>query len=398
VKGTGDRLTAALFGYFALVISVITLSPFDVAQPQGLELSYIVSPKDVVANIVMFAPVGFLWRGLSRTAHRPRWEELAVAAGFSIALETAQLFIRDRYASPVDVLTNTLGAYVGSLMRERLDRGSEWEPGVIERLGLHLPLGGLIYLLVPQLWLSAVGVAQSRQRSVLTIMLGCAGCILIAALRRHRWQRELPFGTVSIIVVTLLWLTVGAFPTLIESPAAFASTALTMVFVLFWLLRTPPGVDRRRFEIATLRRFLPLLAAYVLLAALWPPVRSIVPWHGAITFGDRLNDAGVIEVVLLLEQVCGFTLLGYAAAEWRGRRELSLVDDLPRPTALAATFALVLELMQGFLAGPGASAIRPLLSTSGAVYGVAVYHLARAHVRSLRAGLENRVGGVADAA
>ena len=157
---------------------------------------------------------------------------------------------------------------------------------------------------------------------------------------------------------------------------------------MFWLLRAPSEIDRRRFEIGALRRFLPVLSAYVLLTALWPPLRSLAPWHGAITFGDRLNDAGVIEVLLLLEQVCGFTLLGYAAAEWRGRRELSLVDDLPLLTCLAAVFAASLELIQGRLAGPGASLIRPLLATSGAVYGVAVYHLARAHVRALRIGQE----------
>ena len=35
--------------------------------------------------------------------------------------------------------------------------------------------------------------------------------------------------------------------------------------------------------------------------------------------------------------------------------------------------------------GPGASLLRAALATSGAAYGVAVYHLARQHVRALRA-------------
>lgn len=36
------------------------------------------------------------------------------------------------------------------------------------------------------------------------------------------------------------------------------------------------------------------------------------------------------------------------------------------------------------LATTGASLFRALLSTSGTLYGAAVYHLARAHVRALR--------------
>jgi hypothetical protein len=109
-----------------------------------------------------------------------------------------------------------------------------------------------------------------------------------------------------------------------------------------------------------------------------------VPWHGAIGFSNRLNNAGVVELLVLLEQVGAFTLLGYAMAEWRGRRELALVDDVPRVMGLAMALGGVLELVQGFLVGPGASAIRALLSVTGATYGAAVYHLARAHVRAVR--------------
>jgi hypothetical protein len=41
--------------------------------------------------------------------------------------------------------------------------------------------------------------------------------------------------------------------------------------------------------------------------------------------------------------------------------------------------------VQGILSGPGASLLRAALATGGATYGVAVYHLARQHVRALRA-------------
>ena len=147
----------------------------------------------------------------------------------------------------------------------------------------------------------------------------------------------------------------------------------------------PPSSDERRFEITTLRRFLPVFVLYLIVAALWPPFRTVQPWHGAVGFANRLNGAGVVDVLILLEQVGGFTLLGYAMAEWRGRRELSLVADLPLVVGGALALAAALEGAQGLLSGPGASLLRALLSTASTAYGVSMYHLARAHVLALRA-------------
>jgi hypothetical protein len=45
--------------------------------------------------------------------------------------------------------------------------------------------------------------------------------------------------------------------------------------------------------------------------------------------------------------------------------------------------------------GPGASLLRALLSASGTVYGAAVYHLARAHVRALRRRADTTVDAAA---
>jgi hypothetical protein len=88
--------------------------------------------------------------------------------------------------------------------------------------------------------------------------------------------------------------------------------------------------------------------------------------------------------MLVLEQVGGFTLTGYAIAEWRSRRELTLREDLPTVGLFALSFATMVELTQGFLVGPGGSFTAAVLSTAAAVYGAAVYHIARTHVRVLR--------------
>ena len=343
---TAAHLTLALVGYFTLVTAVITLSPFDFS-PRRFHLHVRFVPSDILANIALFLPLGFLGRGLAGSAARGG-RLVLLAAVCSLLIETAQIFIRSRYMSSVDVLSNTCGAWLGVVLRDWLERWSRWHPRLVGRIGLDVPLVGLLYLLVPQLWLSSVGMIEDAHRSVTTLLLGAAGSLVLVALHRHRW-----------------------------------------------LLRGGPAPGEQRFESSTLRRFLPVFALYLTLASLWPPVRAVEPWHGAWGFANRLNGAAVVVVLILLEQVGGFTLLGYAMAEWRGRHELTLAADLPRVVACALVLSSSLELAQGVLSGPGASALRALLSTVGTAYGAAVYHLARAHVRALRAGDAAAVGEAA---
>lgn len=381
---TSRRLTLALLWYFALVTLVITLSPFDFS-PRHLRLSWKLDTSDMAANVALFLPLGFLFRGLGAGSTRQRTIDIAVAVASSTAIEVAQIFIRGRYVSPVDVATNTFGAYLGVIARDRLERWALWHPHTVGRVGLDIPLVGLLYLLVPQLWLSGVGMVEDARRSATTLLLGCAGSIILVALHRHRWQRGVRLAANVVPPLAFLWFTVGALPALAAAPLTFGGTALGVVGMTWWLLQSNTAADQRRFEVDTLARFLPLFIVYLAVSALWPPMRPLTSWHGAIGFADRLNNAGVVDLLLLLEQVGAFTLVGYAVAEWRGRRELSLADDLPLVACAATALAGLLELAQGFLDGPGASLVRAALSVTGAGYGAAVYHLARAHVRVLRA-------------
>jgi VanZ family protein len=381
---TGNRLAFALLGYFGLVTVVITLSPFDFAM-RPIHLSWLISRSDIIANVALFLPIGFLCRSLGNRSLRRGWQDVSLAAAFSLLLETAQIFIAGRFVSPIDLAANTCGAYLGVIARDRIDGWSAWRPHVVGRIGLDIPLVGLLYLLVPQLWLSGVGLVEDARRSVTMLLLGCAGSIVLVALHRHRWQGGVRLAARVVPPLAFLWFTLGALPTLAGSPRIVVSMALAVVAVTCWLMRPVGESSTRRFEVDTLARFLPVFMLYLFVSALWPPLRPLTSWHGAVGFANRLNDAGMVDVLLLLEQVGGFTLLGYATAEWRGRRELTLAADLPRVALVALALAVSLELAQGVLIGPGASALRALLSASAAMYGAAVYHLARTHVRVLRA-------------
>jgi len=382
-RRTAAHLTLALLGYFVLVTAVITLSPFDFSL-RRLRIDFRLVPSDIVANIALFVPLGFLGRGLVSGAGR-EGRVVWVAAACSLLIETAQIFIRRRYVSPIDLVSNSCGAWLGVVLRDWLERWALWHPRLVGRIGLDVPLVGLLSLLVPQLWLSSVGMIEDARRSMTTLLLGGAGSLVLVALHRHRWQSGLRLATHVVPPLALIWFMVGALPAATASPRAFVALAALVVVLTWWLLRGGSASDEQRFEITTLQRFLPVFALYLIVASLWPPFRSLTPWHGAVGFANRLNGAGVVDVLVLLEQIGGFTLLGYALAEWRGRRELSLADDLPLVAGGALCFAGSLELAQGWLTGPGASLLRGVLATAGAAYGAAVYHLARAHVRALRA-------------
>lgn len=67
---------------------------------------------EFTANILMFAPLGFLLTLLFRSA----WIGPAVAVALSVAAEVAQIVIPSRQPTPRDILANALGAALGALI------------------------------------------------------------------------------------------------------------------------------------------------------------------------------------------------------------------------------------------------------------------------------------------
>ena len=143
-----------------------------------------------------------------------------------------------------------------------------------------------------------------------------------------------------------------------------------------------PSADRR-FELSTLKRVLPIFGLYLLLAALWPPLRPLVVWHGMFGLTSRAQDTSLQFIFPRVEYLAALTVLGYLTAEWRGRAEAPLRQDLPRLLLAAAGTALFLEALVGFQAGSGASLVRAVLVTFSALFGGVIYHLLRDHIRFL---------------
>ena len=87
------------------------------AQLVAKFLSGISDPVDMINNVVLFLPFGFGLALLFERQQRPGLVACAatvvMGAGLSLAVELLQLFLPTRTATPFDVMTNTLGTFLG---------------------------------------------------------------------------------------------------------------------------------------------------------------------------------------------------------------------------------------------------------------------------------------------
>ena len=382
-SGMTKRVPAGAFllGYMVLVTAVITLAPFRFARPAVFTLSWLVDPADVGANVLLFLPLGFLFRVTTRLSGGAGHARTLLAACLTSAVfETLQLFLPGRFASPVDVMSNTLGAGLGSLLHARM--AARLDGRLVRGLALELPLMIVVYLLVPLLWLDGLAAGRDEGRLVLSPLLGLAGAVVLAAIWRHRLAERGVLSSDQLVLVTAGWYVVGEAPGLMRRPLlVLGGAVLVGLATRLETARPLPLASERRFELPTLRRVWPLLVGYLIMSALWPVPWSPVPWHGGWGVADLADMPGVTPMLRALEYLAAFTLLGYTVAESRGRREEGSGARLARLTAASVLSAAALEALRGFHPGHGASMLVLLLTAAMSLYGGLIYRIQLGVVR-----------------
>ena len=377
LKTTGARLFATFLGYITLIIVLLTLNPFYLAWPNQVSFRFESSLNNLVSNIVLFLPVGFLYK-----LSTGRRGALLLGAGMSLGIETLQLFIPARTASIVDIMANALGAGIGAVAYDLISNRITVSQGMLNRLRLETPLMGAAYLLVPLLWINTLALNEAPYHWILTGLIGLCGAILFGELFRH-WRAGTDFKTYLFATLASgAWFLVGAGTTLLRS--AFIAAIWIEVMVLTGILAALPlSFKDRRFERNTLKYLIPVFVVYLGLLALWFPFELFGDWHFIFGFTERAEDTSLQFLYPRVEFMAAFTVLGYLTAEWRGRLELTLVQDLPRLFVIAATAALLLEFFSGFQAARGASLVRWVLAVTSALFGGSIYYRFRAHIRFL---------------
>ena len=374
---TSTRLAAALLGYVTLIILLLTLNPFYLVPPERVSFTFQSDLTNIIVNILLFLPIGFFYRltGRQRGA-------LLLGASLSFGIETMQLFIPARTTSIIDILANTAGAGLGAFCLNLLAGRLALTPGMVGRLNFQTPLMGLVYILIPLLWVNGLALGEAPGRRLLSLLIGICGAIVLSNVFRYNWRTMTPRGMTLASLSAGAWFFIGAGPALYRSQQMWWIGCVVMLLTaLLSALPRPSG--ERRFEQATLKRVLPVFGLYLLLLSIWPPLISFRQWQAMLGFTRQITETSLQVLTPRIEYLAAFTVLGYLIAEWRGRSELSLLQDLPRLFGWTVICALLLEFLTGFQSGRGASLIRVVIVLAGSLFGGMIYHLLRAHIRFL---------------
>ena len=376
----------ALLAYVALITAVVTLLPFEFAFPTRPRVMLSGGLFDIVANVGLFVPLGFLYAVARQDQNIRPGRVFLIALLASSAIESVQLFEVTRFASLSDILANGSGAYLGAVLQQRLARRIAMDARTVGRLSLELPLMGLVYLLVPLLWLDGLAGGDSAMPLWPLLALGLFGASLLSAAQRYHFGPNHLLSRRAMVGVACGWFLLGAFPGLAPRASIVMFVMIAAIAAFVWV-RSPDRSGarsiNRRFESRALSEAAPFYAAYLLLLVAPVAGFSASSWHGALGFAAMRGNLGTAPVLHVVEAVAAFTLLGFMLAEFRGRREARFRDGVVHVTIWCGAAALAAEMLEGFRQDGGASGARWALLVIGALYGSWLYQLQRAHVRRL---------------
>lgn len=384
------HLARAVLAYLILMVVIVTLAPFRFASAPVQGISTLWSVRDLGLNVVLFVPLGFAFQiGRPRGGGAAWAPALLFGAVLSACIEAAQLFSPLRYPSLADLATNAFGASLGALLAARATRTI---PGVdtVRAFALDLPLVGLVYLLVPILWLG--GLSSSPAEALLLALPVCSAAWIVASVQRaYLGSDAAARPLLQPAMAGALFVAVGFVPSMPTAPAAAFVAALTFMGVALaravapaWLTheRAADGSRARRFEAPTLRVALAPIALFVLLRALWPPDVPRSEWRGTLALlplGVPPDDRAVFRV---MAHASAFTAIGYGIAEHAGRATASLRRLLPRVLAASAALAAPVEVLRGWRAGSVASASVLAISVIASLLGARLFVLQLRNVRA----------------
>ena len=375
----------ALLIYMCIVVVLITLVPFEFRIPARFHITWSISLPHFVTNIFLFIPIGFLFR-LTRRKRQNflNFHTLTFSLLFSLAIESTQAFIPDRCTMVFDVIGNSLGALLGGMIYTFL-RDQLKEEQTSRLIALELPLMGLVYFLIPLMWLNGLGIWEEFDRLWLLLLLGIIGAGVICSIYINRFKHLGIIGYTKLSVFTVCWFILGSLPQLIRYPLKIAFFGITVgvVVQIFARLANERNDQDKRFEIPTIKKLLPIYLIYLLLLATWPTTLSSSGYQLSIIFEELSSHKQIVLMSRFIEFVAAFALLGYMVAEMRGRKNESIEKTLTWTFVIAGGSALFVEMARSYPALYNINALSIIIVISASLYGAVIYRLQLAAIKRI---------------
>jgi VanZ family protein len=345
------------------------------------------SAFDVLMNVVMFMPIGFVLQLSRPRGAEPASVGAALGFGFALSLlaETVQLFAPGRFPTLIDLVTNTAGAGAGAALAARSMVLADAR-GTVRALAVDLPLMGLTYLMIPLFWLVGLGISDPSRAWIMAPLGAGAGWIVASVFTSFANARP-----ARVLVIAAAGLLVALVPAAVRTPAV-AGAVGAIGLAAAWARTMAPvrithetlhGRTTRRFEAKTLRVVLPLFALYLAASALTPLSPPSDTWTGTMALLPLHESAENDALFRALEQIAAFTLGGYALSEYQGRSR-DRFHTLAGPVlGWACGVSALLQILRGWHPGYGASGLAFVATALGAALGAWLYILQLAHVRAL---------------
>jgi glycopeptide antibiotics resistance protein len=382
---TKSTLGNALLIYMLLVVVLITLIPFDFRLPEKIQIHWSASTVDIITNIFFFIPVGFLFRFSRRTDKDIMgFTSLGFGIFLSLLIETAQIFVPGRYTQIIDVATNGLGAWLGSILYVFIQNRVGYHSAA-RVMALELPLMNIVYLLIPLMWLNGLALGKDSARLLLMIPLGLMGGLVQVAIYIHRFKNGNGLTPNRLSLFAFSWFIVAALPALFSYPVPVIIFGALIAVVVQISARVGKKRQRRekRFELPTLKKILPLYSAYLLLMTVWPTTMPFHDWQFSFDLeGQTLNER-IVFIFRFIEGIAAFTLLGYIFAEMRGRRNESIDKTLGWTLFITAGAAVAVQILRGIPGIYTLNLVEIFLLTAAGLYGAVIYRLQLSAIRCL---------------
>jgi len=381
-----STLNYALLIYMSIIVLLITLIPFEFRSPEQFKINWQTSFVDLITNIFLFIPIGFFFK-LSRGHNRDNLclGPLIFGLILSAAIEFTQVFIPGRYTQVIDVITNGLGAWFGGMIFAFLVSQVKAElPGRL--FELEFPVMGLIYLLIPLMWLNGLATGAEGARLWLLLLLGIIGAGVMGSIYVNRFKHSGTIGYSKLAVFTMCWFVFCSLPVMISFPLKIVFFGIVIVFVIQIIARLADVGKARenRFEIPTLKKLLPIYIIYLLLLAVWPTTITAGEWQDKIIFQELVFEERIVVTFRFVEVIAAFTLLGYIIAEMRGRKNERVETTLGWTFFIAAGSAIIIEIVKTYPALSSISILSIVIITSASIYGAVIYRLQLSAIERLK--------------